>query len=83
MVQIANANDVVTLINIFTVSPENQQKLVDMLIAATKTTMRHVPGFVSASIHKRVRARARQSCSRCSREIPSFDRLPVEVLRRP
>ena len=52
MVSIASGNEVVTLINIFTVSPENQQKLVDMLIEATQKTMRHLPGFVSASIHK-------------------------------
>ena len=52
MVQIASGNDVVTLINVFTVSAENQQKLVDMLIEATQKTMRHIPGFVSATIHK-------------------------------
>ena len=52
MAEITNQNDVVTLINVFTVSPENQQKLVDMLVEATQTTMQHVPGFVSASIHK-------------------------------
>ena len=52
MVQIASGNDVVTLINVFTVSPENQQKLIDMLVEATQKTMRHIPGFVSASFHK-------------------------------
>jgi heme-degrading monooxygenase HmoA len=52
MVRIEPQNTVVTLINVFTVSPENQQKLVDMLIEATQKTMRHIPGFVSASIHK-------------------------------
>ena len=52
MVQIASENEVVTLINVFTVSPEDQQKLVDMLIEATQKTMRHIPGFVSASMHK-------------------------------
>ena len=52
MAQIDADADVATLINVFTVSPENQQKLVDMLVEATQTTMRHLPGFVSASIHK-------------------------------
>jgi len=52
MVEIASANELVTLINVFTVSPENQQKLVDMLVEATHKTMRHIPGFVSASIHR-------------------------------
>ena len=52
MATIETRNDVVTLINVFTVSPENQQKLLDMLIEATQKTMRHIPGFVTASIHK-------------------------------
>lgn len=52
MAKIASGNDVVTLINVFTVRPENQQKLVDMLVEATEKTMRHISGFVSASIHK-------------------------------
>ena len=52
MVQISSANQVVTLINVFIVTPENQQKLIDMLIEATQKTMKHVPGFVSASFHK-------------------------------
>jgi antibiotic biosynthesis monooxygenase (ABM) superfamily enzyme len=58
MVQIASGNDVVTLINVFTVSPENQQKLIDMLVEATQKTMRHIPGFVSASFHKSATAHA-------------------------
>jgi len=52
MTTISKENEVVTLINVFTVKPENQQRLVDLLIEATKTTMRHLPGFVSANIHK-------------------------------
>jgi len=43
---------VLTLVNVFTVAPENQQKLVDLLVAATESTMRHLPGFVSATIHR-------------------------------
>ena len=35
MVTIAKANDVVTLINVFTVAPEDQQRLVDVLVEAT------------------------------------------------
>ncbi|MEP6663370.1 MAG: antibiotic biosynthesis monooxygenase family protein [Verrucomicrobiota bacterium] len=41
-----------TLINVFTVEPKNQHKLVEMLVKATEETMKKVPGFVSASIHK-------------------------------
>ncbi len=52
MVTISKDAKVVTLINVFTVEPENQQKLVDLLIDATEKTMKNLPGFVSASLHK-------------------------------
>jgi len=52
MVTIAKDNDVVTLINVFTVAPEDQQRLVDVLIDATQRVMRNQSGFVSANIHK-------------------------------
>jgi heme-degrading monooxygenase HmoA len=52
MVTIAKDNDVVTLINFFTVAPEDQQRLVDVLVEATQVVMRKQPGFVSANIHK-------------------------------
>ena len=52
MPKISKENKVVTLINVFTVEPGNQQKVVDMLVEATEKTMKHIPGFVSASIHK-------------------------------
>ena len=43
-----------TLINVFTVSPERQQELVDTLVAATEQVIRALPGFISANIHKSV-----------------------------
>jgi heme-degrading monooxygenase HmoA len=52
MTTISENNKVVTLINVFTVEPENQQKLVDMLVEATQKTMKNIPGFISANIHK-------------------------------
>ena len=52
MTTIAKDNDVVTLINVFTVEPEHQQRLVDVLVEATQTVMRRQPGYVSANIHK-------------------------------
>jgi heme-degrading monooxygenase HmoA len=52
MVTITKDNDVVTLINVFTVAPEDQQRLVDSLIDATQKVMRKQPGFVSANIHR-------------------------------
>jgi heme-degrading monooxygenase HmoA len=52
MVTIQTGNSIVTLINVFTVEPENQQKLVDMLVEASEKVIKNVPGFISASIHK-------------------------------
>jgi quinol monooxygenase YgiN len=52
MTAIAKHAKCVTLINVFTVEPAKQQQLVDILIRTTETTMRHLPGFVSASFHK-------------------------------
>ena len=52
MVNIRKGRDVLTLVNVFTVRPENQQKLVDLLVEATDKTMRKLPGFLSASIHR-------------------------------
>src|SRR5215217_5569418 len=52
MVTIAKDKDVVTLINVFTVAPEDQQRLVDVLVDATETVMRKQQGFVSANIHR-------------------------------
>jgi len=43
---------VVTLINVFTVDPSKQDALVHLLDDATEQVMRHLPGFVSANIHR-------------------------------
>ncbi|HEY2205566.1 MAG TPA: antibiotic biosynthesis monooxygenase [Pseudonocardia sp.] len=43
---------VVTLINVFTVRPADQDRLVRLLERATEDVMRHRPGFVSANIHR-------------------------------
>ncbi|MGE0578251.1 MAG: putative quinol monooxygenase [Reyranella sp.] len=42
---------VVTLINTFTVAPDNVDDLLEVLSRATEQTMRHMPGFISASFH--------------------------------
>lgn len=52
MARISPDKDVVTLINTFTVEPDNQQRLVDVLVDAIQTTINALPGFVSANIHK-------------------------------
>lgn len=50
MTTISKENNYLTLINVFTVDPSNQQKLVDLLIQATEV-VRTAPGFVSSSLH--------------------------------
>jgi heme-degrading monooxygenase HmoA len=52
MPTIQKDRDIVTLINVFTVKPGHQQQLVEVLIEATKQTMKDMPGFISANIHK-------------------------------
>jgi quinol monooxygenase YgiN len=42
----------VTLINVFTVDPDQQQRLVELWQQATDEVMRHRSGFISASIHR-------------------------------
>ena len=42
---------VVTLINVFTVEPENQGRLIEAWQSSTDEVIRHLPGFVSANIH--------------------------------
>src|SRR3954465_3451710 len=44
--------EIFTLINVFSVAPDRQQELADLLIEATEHTMRNLPGFISANIHK-------------------------------
>lgn len=48
-----SANDtVVTLINVFTVEPSRQRQLVELWQRATDEVLRHLPGFVSANVHR-------------------------------
>ena len=52
MPHISNDHDVITLINVFTVAPEDQQRLLDVLLEATESVISEMPGFVSANLHK-------------------------------
>jgi len=52
MPTISKGGELLTLINVFTVQPVNQQELVDLLVEATRTSVRQVQGFVSASLHR-------------------------------
>jgi len=52
MPTISKDDKLLTLINVFTVGPTNQQELVALLVEATQRSVRHVTGFVSASLHR-------------------------------
>ena len=47
----------ITLIDVLTVDPGNQDQLVKILAEATETTLRHMPGYISSVIHKSVDGR--------------------------
>ena len=42
----------IVLINVFTVAPRNQARLIELLSRATTDTVRHQPGFVGAGLHR-------------------------------
>src|SRR3979490_336315 len=52
MTRISAQSNVITLINVFTVKPANQRRLVELLTEATEASVRRAPGFVSASLHR-------------------------------
>ena len=52
MTTISLSRQIVTLINVFTVEPDNQQQLLKLLARATETSVRHAPGFISSSLHQ-------------------------------
>ncbi|MDR3680383.1 MAG: Imm63 family immunity protein [Flavipsychrobacter sp.] len=52
MTTITKINTYLTLIDIFTVAPSNQDKLVGLLTSATVGSIRKIPGFVSSALHK-------------------------------
>jgi quinol monooxygenase YgiN len=54
MTTIAENTGSVTLINVFSVEPAKQSELVTLLSRATETSVRNVPGFVSAALHRSV-----------------------------
>jgi quinol monooxygenase YgiN len=51
MTTIAAGSQVMTAITFYTVAPERQQELVDLLIRAAKTVRRQ-SGFISFNVHK-------------------------------
>jgi len=52
MATIEKGRGLMTLVNVFTVEPDKQAQLATLLVRATRETMRQLPGFVSASIHR-------------------------------
>lgn len=52
MTQISMNQDVLTFINVFTVEPNNQDRLVELLTRATDDSVRYAPGFISSSLHR-------------------------------
>jgi quinol monooxygenase YgiN len=46
--------EVIVLINVFTVDPANQQRLVDILAEATDVSVRQANGFISATLHRSI-----------------------------
>jgi quinol monooxygenase YgiN len=48
----ASHREMVVLINVFTVEPANQQRLVDLLTRATDGSVNRAPGFISATLHR-------------------------------
>ena len=50
--QISTTNPVVTVINVFSVEPKNQQRLIEQLKELSKNFVELQPGFVSANVHR-------------------------------
>jgi quinol monooxygenase YgiN len=52
MTTISKNSSVITLINVFTVEPANQRRLIELLTEATEVSVCRAPGFLSASLHR-------------------------------
>jgi quinol monooxygenase YgiN len=42
----------VVVINVFSVGPEDQEQLIDLLTQATESSVRNAAGFLSATLHR-------------------------------
>jgi len=54
MNQTSEKAGIVALINVFTVEPANQQRLVDLLTQATDRSVNRAPGFISSTLHRSI-----------------------------
>ncbi len=52
MPNISETNNVFTEIVVFTVEPEQQQKLIDAIVGEVERWVKHCPGFICATYHK-------------------------------
>lgn len=52
MPTISKGRTPLTLINVFTVTPEKQDELIELLTEVTAQNVRHHQGFISASLHR-------------------------------
>ena len=52
MPTISTGQSCVTLINVFSVEPKNQQQLIDLIVRATETSVQYAEGFISVSFHR-------------------------------
>src|SRR5437879_9441974 len=54
MKQLSDKSSNIILINVFTVDPSKQQRLVDLLTRATDSAVSRAPGFMSATLHRSI-----------------------------
>ena len=52
MPSISKTAKLVTFINVFTVEPANQPRLIELLTRVTQTSVRHARGFVASALHR-------------------------------
>jgi len=52
MTQPADTDRAVVLINVFTVAPADQQRLIDLLVQATDGRVDRAPGFLGSTLHR-------------------------------
>jgi Antibiotic biosynthesis monooxygenase len=55
---------IVTQVNVFTCTPENQQPLIDLLIESARAVS-HIPGWLSANIHRSLDGRQVVNYAQC------------------
>ncbi|RUT67923.1 antibiotic biosynthesis monooxygenase [Flavobacterium cupreum] len=52
MITISKEQNALTLVSLFTVAPEKQDELINLLVSCTDEFIASCPGFISATYHK-------------------------------